>query len=298
LELVPNLIYDVGANNGDDTAYYLFKGYDVVAIEADPTLMAPLKARFPDHVADGRLKLVNIALAPTREKALFWICEGYSLWNSFDREIASRNGRQTHAVELECWPLRDVFSRYGVPGYLKMSLHGDEHFCLADIRPKLAPAYISLELPRDLGKSAAILSRLSELGYSKFKIIDQTSQRQLTNTRATLASRLRERLRKYPSLHRTNKTITQFRKRLTGPDTVVPTVDSLNASQDFAQWVFPEGSSGPFGQETHGQWQTASEASETWKAFLLGNSKQGLPRLSIWHDLHAEWVGAPTSSAS
>ena len=29
-----DLIYDVGMNNGDDTAYYLHKGFRVVAVEA------------------------------------------------------------------------------------------------------------------------------------------------------------------------------------------------------------------------------------------------------------------------
>lgn len=33
-----DLIFDIGANNGDDTAFYLKKGFRVVAIEADPAL--------------------------------------------------------------------------------------------------------------------------------------------------------------------------------------------------------------------------------------------------------------------
>ena len=34
-----NLIYDVGMSNGDDTAYYLHRGFRVVAIEANPLLV-------------------------------------------------------------------------------------------------------------------------------------------------------------------------------------------------------------------------------------------------------------------
>jgi len=86
LHLQDGLVYDVGANNGDDTAYYLFKGYRVLAIEADPSLMDELNARFAAEVAGGQLQILNIALAPTRRVAQFYICEGYSLWNSFDRE--------------------------------------------------------------------------------------------------------------------------------------------------------------------------------------------------------------------
>jgi len=37
-----DLIFDIGANNGDDTAFYLKKGFRVVAIEADPALAQKL----------------------------------------------------------------------------------------------------------------------------------------------------------------------------------------------------------------------------------------------------------------
>ena len=36
--MVPDLIYDVGMHNGSDTAYYLHKGFRVLAIEANPVL--------------------------------------------------------------------------------------------------------------------------------------------------------------------------------------------------------------------------------------------------------------------
>jgi len=35
-----DLVYDVGMNNGDDTAYYLSLGFRVIAIEANPELVA------------------------------------------------------------------------------------------------------------------------------------------------------------------------------------------------------------------------------------------------------------------
>ncbi|TIL80880.1 MAG: FkbM family methyltransferase, partial [Mesorhizobium sp.] len=41
-----DLVYDVGMNNGDDTAYYLHRGFRVVAIEADPDLCNGAVSRF------------------------------------------------------------------------------------------------------------------------------------------------------------------------------------------------------------------------------------------------------------
>jgi hypothetical protein len=40
LKYDPQLIYDVGMNNGDDIAYYLRRGFRVLAIEANPDLVA------------------------------------------------------------------------------------------------------------------------------------------------------------------------------------------------------------------------------------------------------------------
>jgi len=38
-----NLIIDVGVHQGEDTEYYLKKGFCVVGIEADPQLYEPQK---------------------------------------------------------------------------------------------------------------------------------------------------------------------------------------------------------------------------------------------------------------
>ena len=40
-----DLVFDIGMNNGDDTAYYLHRGFRVVAVEADPILCAAATTR-------------------------------------------------------------------------------------------------------------------------------------------------------------------------------------------------------------------------------------------------------------
>jgi hypothetical protein len=46
-------------NNGDDTAYYLSRGFRTVAIEANPELVKYAKARFAREIASGRLIILN-----------------------------------------------------------------------------------------------------------------------------------------------------------------------------------------------------------------------------------------------
>jgi len=72
--LKPNLIYDVGLHRGEDTDFYLKKGFDVVALEANPELIAQCKLRFQDAIAHGRLRIIEGAIAPTSagEKVTFY----------------------------------------------------------------------------------------------------------------------------------------------------------------------------------------------------------------------------------
>ena len=44
--MIEDLIYDVGMHDGDDTAYYLDKGFQVVAVEANPVLVQSGRERF------------------------------------------------------------------------------------------------------------------------------------------------------------------------------------------------------------------------------------------------------------
>lgn len=60
--MLADLIYDVGVNNGDDTAYSLHRGCRV-AIEADPILASRATERFAREIADGRLTILNVAIA-------------------------------------------------------------------------------------------------------------------------------------------------------------------------------------------------------------------------------------------
>jgi hypothetical protein len=66
----PNLIYDVGMHTGQDTEFYLAKGFNVIAIEANPLLMQKAQT---DSIARSKK-------AASRSLTLVWaIAKGYFL---------------------------------------------------------------------------------------------------------------------------------------------------------------------------------------------------------------------------
>ena len=65
-----DLIIDIGMSEGNDTAFYLAKGFAVVGVEADTALQPHLAERFAAEIASGRLHLLHRAAAATSGKTL------------------------------------------------------------------------------------------------------------------------------------------------------------------------------------------------------------------------------------
>jgi hypothetical protein len=77
-------------NNGDDTAYYLWRGFRVLAIEANPDLVPKAATRFAREIRTARLTILNVGIAGEESVRSFWICEADSRLQ-FNR-IRTRDG--------------------------------------------------------------------------------------------------------------------------------------------------------------------------------------------------------------
>src|SRR5690348_15936049 len=107
------LIYDVGMHNGDDTARYLKQDYKVIGVEADPDLVLYVKNRVQAAVQSGQLVILNVGISESSGTGTFWICEDNTIWNSFVKELAARNGCRHHAIEIPVRALSEILDEYG-----------------------------------------------------------------------------------------------------------------------------------------------------------------------------------------
>ena len=57
-----NLIFDLGMYEGQDSRFYLSKGFRVVALEANPELCRRNAETFAAEIASGQLRIVQKAL--------------------------------------------------------------------------------------------------------------------------------------------------------------------------------------------------------------------------------------------
>lgn len=172
-------IMDLGMNNGDDTAYYLAKGFSVVAVEANPALVAAASTRFAAQIAAGRVTILPNAVAGESGRVSFFINEANDHWSSMDMGWAGRGDSACHAIEVEALTLGEIFDRFGIPYYLKIDVEGADKDILAQLgRQLIKPLYVSIE---DCRFGFEYIETLAAAGYDGFKLLDQSTVHELAD---------------------------------------------------------------------------------------------------------------------
>jgi FkbM family methyltransferase len=159
------VIFDLGFNNGDDTAHYLSRGFSVIAVDANPHLVERGRERFATQIADGRLRLLNIGIADHAGTADFYINHQSNAESSFIPEVGQRGGAYS-VVNVPTTTLSALFKEFGTPYYCKIDVEGHEWICLRDLTA--TPLYVSVEAHR-----LEYLALLYSKGYRQFKVVNQ-----------------------------------------------------------------------------------------------------------------------------
>jgi FkbM family methyltransferase len=168
------LIIDVGVSDGQDTAFYMAKGFKVVGVEADPVVYAGLLQRFAEPLASGNLTLVNRAADAMSGKILKFEAnlnhQGGSRVIHDTAEIDGGSG----SVDVESISWADLTSIAGVPYYCKIDIEGSEKYFLRGFvdRLDLLPTYVSAEI-----LTFEPVELLYAAGYRRFKVVNQRTLR-------------------------------------------------------------------------------------------------------------------------
>ena len=174
------LIFDIGLHMGEDTDFYLKKGYEVVAVEANPSLAAFCRGRFEQHVRTGRLRILEGAVAPpdSAGKTRFFVNDKVSVWSTIDPAWVARNaarGCESTEIEVDQLDMDGVFREFGIPFFLKIDIEGADGLVLEALRGfQLRPQYISIEANTvNIPALMQDLERLSQLGYRRYQLVAQ-----------------------------------------------------------------------------------------------------------------------------
>lgn len=163
------IIYDFGANNGDDIPYYLKKGDIIVAVEADPSLCQIMTERFKNDIASGRVFIENCVIAvDAKSEAPFYIHKSSHVLNQFPRPAENELNFYTQVVLPARSPV-SIIQQYGTPFYIKIDVEHYDRVVLENLFTNdIRPPYISAE-----SHSVNVFCALVAQGnYKSFKIID------------------------------------------------------------------------------------------------------------------------------
>ncbi|OGS35439.1 MAG: hypothetical protein A2293_10050 [Elusimicrobia bacterium RIFOXYB2_FULL_49_7] len=284
--MIPDLIYDIGFHQGEDTAYYLFRGYRVVAVEADPGWVEAGRVRFEQEIESGLLTLLHAGISDDEEIKPFWVCDTHPEWSSFDRTLASRQGSLCHSVEVPCSTFGRLLKQYGVPYYLKVDIEGMEGACLRALDRKELPAFASVECSQESERALVALDSNRVFGY---RTISQINFLPLETPFS------RETCQYLAWQHRLQSPALFWRmaRRMGGRRWFE---EKLAGFRRDGFWDFPFGSSGPFGDKTPGRWQPLDEMRETLAFYRrLAASGKAAPfwlagEKGFWADIHIRFV--------
>jgi FkbM family methyltransferase len=170
--MTSRLIFDIGMHRGEDTDFYLKKGFRVVAVEANPSLCQNARQRFAGYLQSEQLAIVNVGLWDTTGAMTFYRNLDNDDWSSFHRDAGTREGTRYEEMQIECVTIAMLLSRYGVPYYMKIDVEGADKIILNDIAQLEArPRFISAE---EYG--IGVIKDLRRLGYDRFQIVAQAAK--------------------------------------------------------------------------------------------------------------------------
>ena len=221
-----DMIFDVGVHKGEDSAFYLAKGFRVIGFEADPQLAKVIRQRFQSEIRSGRFQLVEGAITDATGEVTFYKNASSTQFGTLYPKWRHRNeqmGHEQEAVSVTTVNFADALAQYGVPHYMKIDIEGADHLCLdALMACEVAPDYLSLESDKtDLIAIKAEISALQSLGYVRFKAVQQRF------------------------IHRKKAQVKAL-------------------SNETITYGFERGASGPFGSDLAGHWISADELTERY----------------------------------
>jgi FkbM family methyltransferase len=180
MSYVPDLVYDVGLHMGEDTEFYLKKGYRVIAFEADPLLADLCRKRFCSHIAAGQLKIVEGAIVRNPEGGpITFYRDQNTVWGTVNPDWADRNrylGSTNAPIHVEPVDMVRAFRDYGIPYYLKVDIEGSDRvvFELLLGMGVSPPPHASIEAEKvSFPRLVDEMNLLAELGYRKFRPVQQ-----------------------------------------------------------------------------------------------------------------------------
>ena len=104
--MVNKTIIDLGACKGDDSNFYLLKGFDVIAVEANPNLCEEMQKLYKEFIDAKRFKIINRAIHSQNDCKMDFYINSFEEWSSLDDKSKATTGSIIKSKRK--WPYKTV----------------------------------------------------------------------------------------------------------------------------------------------------------------------------------------------
>jgi FkbM family methyltransferase len=163
------IIYDFGANKGDDISYYLKRADLVVAVEADPGLCEIMRDRFQQEIRNGRVIVENYVITVNDlTEVPFYKHKKKHVLSQFPKP-RDRHLKDFLETLLPARTPISIIQEHGAPYYIKIDVEHYDQVILENLfAHDIRPPYISAEC-----HSAEVFPMLvAQGGYKAFKLVE------------------------------------------------------------------------------------------------------------------------------
>jgi FkbM family methyltransferase len=155
--------YDIGMHVGEDTEYFLKKGYKVIAVEANPTLCAAAAERFAADITAKRLTLHNLAIAERAGEIEFYIHRRESEWSTL---VRPNDMSDWDKLRVPSKPLAEIVCEQ--PCLVKIDIEGADLMALESLSDcGRTPTHLICE-----AHDVKVLCKLITMGYTEFRLMN------------------------------------------------------------------------------------------------------------------------------
>lgn len=176
------IIFDLGFHNGDDTEFYLKKGFKVIGVEPNPNLVKQGRKRFKKEIAEKRLILIEKAISNEKGFQNFYLHPNNPDWSSLEKWLAERDGATSTMISVSTITLTRLIQLYGVPYYMKVDTEGEEINIAYELNSLFdKPKFVSFETSKST--YAELFACLFMAGYRKFQLVNQANNPKYTSGR-------------------------------------------------------------------------------------------------------------------
>ena len=137
------VIYDIGANNGQNIEYFLSKSKKVIALEPISELCIQIGKTFQRSVESGKLKILNFAVVNDENTTtLNFYINNHKSWES-----SLLKNDKFEKVKVNATSLSKLYNKYGHPDCVKIDIEGyDIEILKYMVSLNKIPNYLSIEI--------------------------------------------------------------------------------------------------------------------------------------------------------